>query len=553
MDTPILGQVKTVLIIDGKGTITSIHTQTKENRSTERIKIIGDTKIDTAVLDHVNTTILSLVDKLVTPSGLKPQNYEITIKNIDAASVHDLGLEISGHSLDVSIFLSMLSAGLRLPISQEAVFTGGIDTPDGYLAPVSGLPEKIKAAAEDRKTQHFVHSSFEQDGSTKNLTPNEYKRVSEALLNYKEFLKFSAVNNIFEVIKMAISENNICLASLKSGFYSGEKLSITDLSPVGQTLLYIYNDNDRKFWKTIERHLLKADIDEAREYIKLFIRHFIDNTVYPKNFGEQLLQLILSLPPVIKRKTGFYPLLEMKDYIKITHLAQESDYDDIKKLFRAAYGDTIQLLKTAKTTDAGQQASAPKSSTLLEQFLRELSSENIAREVLLPIDTARASYIIDKVTVGSYEEFLETITAFYAHILRHLGQLSGDADQKQVTSHALDLAKRAFYRNGEEKGAYNEAKTGVNGGLRYIFDQMTNRLKTDERSKYVKMILHTLIDPMDFDAKTVLIKTIMSQLGPVLPEEIRTQPPARFAADYDKIIEAYSQSQEKLLEYIKTL
>ena len=352
---------------------------------------------------------------------------------------------------------------------------------------------------------------------------------------------------------MFISEENVCLSSLSTGFYSGEKLSITDLNPIGQTLLYLYNDNDRRFWKAIERHLLKADIDAAKDYIKIFIRHFIDKTIYPKNFGEQLLQLILSIPPAIKRKTGFYPLLEMKDYIKITHLAQESDYEDIKKLFRAAYGDSIRLLQPIKTNDTGQKAPAPKSNTLLDQFLRELSSENIAREVLLPIDTARASYIIDKVTIESYEEFLATITAFYAHTLRHLGRLSGNIEHKQVTSHALDLAKRAFFRNGEEKAAYNEAITGVNGGLRYIFDQMTNRLKSDERGKYVKMILNTLIDPMDFDAKTILIKTILSQLGPVLPEEIRNQPPARFAADYDKIIEAYSQSQEKLLEYIKTL
>jgi len=553
MITVIIGQVKAVLIIDEKAIITSIHTQAKESASEKRIKIVGETKIDTATLDHINTTILSLIDKLITSLGLKPQNYEITIKNINATSAHELGLEISGHSLDVSIFLSMLSAGLQLPISQMIVFTGGIDTPDGYLVSVSGLPEKIKAAAENRAIRYFVYSSFEQDGSIKDLTPNEYERISQTLLNYRESLKFIQVNNIFEVIRTAISEDDISLASLISGFYSREKLSVLNHNPVGQALLYLFNDNEKRFWNAIEQQLLKSDIDKAKEYIQTFARHFIDKAIYPENFGDRLVQLIISLPPAIKRKIGFYPLLQMKDYVRIAQLIRERDYDDIKKLFRAAFGDSIQLLRPAKTIETEQKAAVPESGTLLEQFLRELSSENIAKEVLLPIDSARASYTIDKVTVDDYSEFLETITAFNAHLLRHIGQLSGDIDQKQVASHALDLVKRAFPRDGEEKAAYNEAKTGVNGGLRYIFDQMTQRLKAEERGKYVKMILNTAIDPMDFESKTVLIKTIMAQLGPTLPEEIRNQPPERFAADYDKIIEAYSQSQERLLEFIKTL
>jgi len=553
MDAEIIGQAKTVLVIAGQGIITSIHTQVKEKTSGESIKIAGDAKINADALHHINSTILPLIDKIIISLGLKPKKYEVTIKNIAATAINDLKLEISGHSSDISIFLSILSASLQLPIPQDIVFTGGIGTPDGYLVPVSGLPEKIKATAESGNINHFMYSSFEQDGSARSLTPKENEKIRKALADFKKVLRFSTLDNIIEIVKMTIPENSICIASLKSGFYSNKRLSIPDHGPVDHTIHYLYNNNDKRFWKLIEKNLLKTEIDQFKENIKTFCQYFIDRTIYPKSLGEKLLQLTISIPPAIKRKADFYPLLEMEDYIRITQFAQETDYDDVKKLFRASFGDLTQLRKPIKAAETEQKAVQPETNTLLDQFLQELSSENIAREVLLPIDAARASFTTDKVTVESYEEFFEIITAFYTHILRHLGQISGDVDQKQIASHAIDLVKRAFSRNGEEKAAYSEAKTGVNGGLRYILDQMTNRFKIEERSKYVKMILKTAIDPMDFETKTVLIKTLMAQLGSNLPEEIRNQPPERFAADYDKIIEAYAQSQDKLLETIKIL
>ena len=553
MDTEIIGQAKTVLIIDGQGIITSIHTQKKEKTSEERIKIVGDTKINTDALHHISTTILPLIDKIVISLGLKPRNYEVTIKSIAAAAIKDLKLEISGHSSDISIFLSILSASLQLPISQETVFTGGIGTSDGYLVPVSGLPEKIKATAESININQFMYSSFEQDGSASSLTPKENERIRQVLMDFKKTLKFSAADNIFEIVAMNIPGDTICIASLRSGFYSNKKLSIPDHGPVDHTILHLYNNNDKRFWKLIEKNLLKAEIGQFKENMKTFCFYFIDQTIYPENFGEKLLQLTISIPPAIKRKTDVYPLLEMEKYIRITQFAQESDYNDVKKLFRASFGDSTQLLRPLKAAETEQKAKHPETNTLLDQFLAELSSENIAREVLLPIDAARASFTTDKVTVESYEEFLETITAFYAHMHRHLGRISGDADQKQIASHALDLVKRAFSLNGEEKAAFNEAKTGVNGGLRYIFDHMTNRFKMDERSKYVEMILKTAIDPKDFKTKTILIKALIDQLGSTLPNEIRNQPPERYADDFDKLIEAYAQSQDKLLETIKIL
>jgi hypothetical protein len=191
--------------------------------------------------------------------------------------------------------------------------------------------------------------------------------------------------------------------------------------------------------------------------------------------------------------------------------------------------------------------------TLLQVFLNELSPENITKEVLLPIDNARASYVINNLKVDNYTEFMDTISAYYSHIMRHIGRISRAVDNNMLAPNALDLLKRAFRDDGKEKGAYSEAKYCTRGGLRYIFDRMTYQLKKEEREKYARMVISTAIDPLDFKAKTSLIKALMIQLDSSLPKEIKSQPPERFAANYEIIIESYIHSLEKLVETIKLL
>ncbi|MEA1980781.1 MAG: hypothetical protein U9N54_07395, partial [candidate division Zixibacteria bacterium] len=333
-------------------------------------------KIDAKTLKQINNIILRSVDKIYSSLGFKLQSYNITIKNIGATSIQDMSLEISGHSLDISLFLAVLSAGLQLPINQETIFTGGLDTLDGHLSPVSGLSEKIRAVAKDKSLNHFVYASYNNDNSIESLAPNELKKIKQNFFDYEQTLKFSSVNNIFETIKAVVPEEDICFASLKSGFYSVELPVSLNPNPIGQTITYLLKDNDKKFWKVLEQLFLTANINIAKEYIHVFIEYFFSQACYPNNFGKKLLQLIISLPPAIKKKSNFYPLLEMKDYIHLTQYGKETDYDDIKKLFKVAFGELINLPRKPRVAKISENNTSLESETLLEQFLNELSTEN---------------------------------------------------------------------------------------------------------------------------------------------------------------------------------
>jgi len=89
--------------------------------------------------------------------------------------------------------------------------------------------------------------------------------------------------------------------------------------------------------------------------------------------------------------------------------------------------------------------------------------------------------------------------------------------------------------------------------MKYIFDLMTERLKLEEKEKYIRMVFKGIMDSLDFERKVLLIDAFMKRLGKDLPEEIRKRPPEQYATDHEEIIRAYSESLEKVINLLKIL
>jgi hypothetical protein len=65
--------------------------------------------------------------------------------------------------------------------------------------------------------------------------------------------------------------------------------------------------------------------------------------------------------------------------------------------------------------------------------------------------------------------------------------------------------------------------------------------------------LKEAIDPMDFKTRVSIIGTIMKRLGNRLPPEIASQPPERYADNYEELIRLYSLSLAKVTERLRSL
>jgi hypothetical protein len=160
---------------------------------------------------------------------------------------------------------------------------------------------------------------------------------------------------------------------------------------------------------------------------------------------------------------------------------------------------------------------------------------------------------LNAVTVQTNEEFLEIVTAFYAHMYRHTARIHGTIEKTRLGAEALDVLKKTFKGDKGYNEALSEARTGTRGGLRYVLDRMTEYLKAEAREKHVLKTLKENIDPLDYAARVEVISALLRLLHGHLPDEITAQPPERFADDYEEIIKAYVHSTAALKTTLRRL
>ena len=176
-----------------------------------------------------------------------------------------------------------------------------------------------------------------------------------------------------------------------------------------------------------------------------------------------------------------------------------------------------------------------------QSVVSEIDAENLAKLIGIPIDSARAAFVMDSVTVKTFEEFKDKIAAFYMQLMRDTRRLPENVETKIVESEAFALLERGFSNKGGIPAAMDEARNCLSGGLRFIFDIMTEKIKQEEQGKYVNFVLKKTLDPLDWESKVTFIKKLFKKLENILPEETRAEP-ERFAGHYEKIVTAYVNS-----------
>ena len=189
----------------------------------------------------------------------------------------------------------------------------------------------------------------------------------------------------------------------------------------------------------------------------------------------------------------------------------------------------------------------------LQEILSKISKEALAQTIGLKIDLARVSYRMDQVIIESFEEFSTTVLSYYIHMLQKLNRIKIPADFNALSAEAFALLNRAFSNNGGLKSAIEESRTGVWGGMRYILDRITDQLKKEEQEKTIDLVLKFSFDPLEWDIKVSLIKDLMEVLKPALPPEIYSQPPEKFANNYEILIKSYVNSIDQLKHIFQTI
>lgn len=189
----------------------------------------------------------------------------------------------------------------------------------------------------------------------------------------------------------------------------------------------------------------------------------------------------------------------------------------------------------------------------LQEILSKISREALAQTIGLKIDLARISYQMDQVIIESFEELNESMLSYYVYLLQHLDRIRIPVDFNALNAELFGLINRAFSNNGGLKFAIEESRTGVWGGMRYILDRITDQFKKEEQEKIIDLVLKYSFDPLEWDIKVSLIKDLIEVLKPVLAPEIYSQPPERFANNYEILIRSYVNSIDQVTHTFQTI
>ena len=551
------GRANTVLVFghggDAAAVVSSIVVRVVDQATGERVHFSGAAAFEDKTINHITSVILPMVDRVCEILGLPKKSFEMSVVNLGAASINDVGLRMSGYSADVPIALAMLSACLGMAIPQDIAVSGHIASVDGDIRMVSGIPAKLKAAIKEDVIGTFIHPALEKDGSLESLSPNEKERVAGAIGKAKRLIRTVAVHDLGELAPKIFSDEQVVLSSLRLGFYQVPIPFTAKQTPIERTVQYLADDHEHRFWKSLEGQLIEGRNEDVKVLFQAFARFYIHRKRYPKDLGHKILQLLQSLPPETRRLKVVFPMIPISECIQLSQFAQESDYEDVSLLFRAVSGRMAAPLgKESEKSGSGSNTEDENGTEKLRLVLSEMD-EDMLTLIGLPIDSARAAYVMESITVKSYDAFLETIASFYIHLMRYTGKVSDPVERSASEAAAIKLLERAFSRDGGFNEALFEAKNGTNGGLRLVLDVMTERFKKEEKEKHVNLVLKLALDPLNWEGKVALMGALLKRLEPFLTPKIASQPPERYTQHYETIVRGYVQSMDQLKSLLRSL
>ena len=552
-----IGRARTVLVLgadeNAKAVISSVVADTRDETKSKRISFVGDVVFKNSAIEHVEDVLIPIVDNILDLLGIAKKSFVISVVNPGGVAISNLGVNISGFSVDVPMLVAMLSAALNIPVADDILSTGHITSSGGDITVVKAMSIKISAALDDKSIHRFIYPAIDRDRSLGVLSPVETEDTEVAVINAKGRLKMTAVNNIADLIQAVFADEAIVLSSLQEGFFAVDgsaRLGDNSISPL---VRFLTDNNGRRFWDVLERYFHAVENVNAKRLLLAYSQFHIRNKTYPKELGRELIQLLRSLPPDTRNDKIEFPVLPILECTKLTHFAVESDTEDIGLLYDAARGKAIWTEPPIITRPkaASDQIKDDKGQGLVDSIISQIDSTNLAKTVGVPIDTGRATYRLNSLTAKSNEEFHDVVTGFYLHLQRHMHSVSESVDMNRVRDDAVALVERTFADKGGVTAAMNEACDALHGGMKFILDCLTEQFKAECHSKHVNRVLRDALGPLNREARVSFISSLLKRLSPHLPQEITMGRPERFIDHYEVIVKAYVKSLDKINEVFR--
>ncbi len=186
--------------------------------------------------------------------------------------------------------------------------------------------------------------------------------------------------------------------------------------------------------------------------------------------------------------------------------------------------------------------------SILDGLLEALRDDRIRREIEAPIDTAAASFGMQKKNARTAKEFIELTGEFVAHLYKYGLPLRLEMSPDQARAEAIYLLERGYQSSGGRgyDAALLDAVSEPEGNPGAVLKSLAEIVKGIERGKYVRWILIRHVDPLDWRLKYDLVELTLGRMKQFLPPELCGSPAARFADLYGDLILSVARSQNYL-------
>jgi hypothetical protein len=540
----IIGRAKMVLVCSsGKAVVSEIVARRiKQQAGDKHLRFVGNVRFSKDVQQHTENIILPVIDRIAYTLGLGRMDFEISAVNLGAASARDVGIDVSGFSADLPIIIAMLSSALQIPVNRNFVATGHLCSADGDISAVEGIPAKVKTAQEDKSVSFFIYPDPE-DESLKVLSPNQMDSSIKAIMEARDHLRTRAVRDIEQLVRLVFTEESIVLASLKEGFYNISEVADKFNNPIDGVVSFLTYRNHQRFWNVMYE-LLNEEPERGKQLLDIFVQFFLGEKKYPKCFGAGLLHLMRSLSSVARGRID-PPILDRDLCNKLISLAKESDYDDRRILLNTIDGENIE--GTCSINTQPEFKLSDSECTVFNTIVSLINEQALAKKFSV-IDSARACFILESLKVKSYEALINILQAYYIHMQRYTGSNPEKPDMSEARCEAIKLLENTFRDKGGDKAALVQARDCTQGGIRSILDMITEQYKAQKQDAYINRVFKDAIADMDWRQRVKCIRAVIKEVGGFLPEELKNQPPERFARSdetIETIVRTYVRCSDK--------
>jgi len=385
------------------------------------------------------------------------------------------------------------------------------------------------------------------------MSPEEFVRLTATLTSAAGHLATIAVRDVAKLLEILVPEEAVLSAAQASGYLGCRFKKSGQSGTLAGAGRFLGAKTTQRYFDLLRSKLNIGEAPAATRLLEDWAKLWLQRKRYPRGFGKRLRRILQAVPPSIRLCKLRSPLMSVGSCIRLSQHASRSDHGDVLSLYHSVatpVGDPDRSLIESRQSHASSKVAT---SSTLEIVFAELDKRHLTTLICLPLDAARACFLLESVTAGSHVEVLDVVTSFYIHLLRYTNRTAADLGFEQAGPDAYALLDHSFARDGGATGAIAEARIGTRGGLRYVLDQMTEQFKRDRQEDHIRHVLSTAIDPLDWDAKVDFVRRFLERHPDAVPADFSDEPPERFAGQCGLIARAYVEAMGQVQQVLRAM